>query len=294
MKINTKNPYSSKGRFWLRGNLHTHTDKSACGRIPAGRVVELFAKKGFDFLALSDHYVIFDQTIDPKGMIILPGVEVDKNRGHGHHKCIINTSSKKLVYKRSLPHQKLIDRNAKNGAIITLNHPDWQHREHYTIDELRKYRNYTGIEIYNSVIERLDGSPLSTAKWDRLLASDHYCFGFASQDFHIESDLSESSIMVNVKKKTAKDILESIKIGNFYSFLGVHITKIARFGNTISVKTKNAGLIRFIGFSGTTLKKVYGKTASITFDKKNPKHQYIRVECVGNAGKLSWSQPFFR
>lgn len=294
MKINRSNPYESKGRFWLRGNLHTHTDKSACGRIPAGRVVELFAKNGFDFLALSDHYVIFDQNVEPKGMIILPGIEVDNNRGHGHHKCIINTSSEKLVYKKSLHHQALIDRNAKNGAIITLNHPDWQHREHYTIDELRQYRNYTGIEIYNSVIERLDGSPLSTAKWDRLLASGHYCFGFASQDFHDYRDLSEASIMVSVKRKTAKDILESIKAGNFYSFLGVHITKIARANNTIAIKTKNANLIRFIGFGGTTLKKIYGKSGRITFDRKDPKHQYIRVECVGDEGNISWSQPFVR
>ena len=190
--------------------------------------------------------------------------------------------------------EKLIDANIKKGAVVTLNHPDWEKREHYGIDELASYENYTGIEIYNSVIERLDGSPLSTAKWDRLLSMGRKVLGFASQDFHIESDLSESSIIVNVKRKTAKDIIASINTGNFYCCLGVTLTEIKRIKDTIKIKTKNAGLIRFIGFGGTTLKKVYGRSASITFDKKDPRYQYIRVECLGTAGRISWTQPFFR
>ena len=292
MKVNWTNPYKNKGSFWLKGNLHTHTKKSPCGRVEINRVFELFAKKGFDFLAISDHWLIFDQATLHKDLIILPGIEVDiKGK---KHKCIINTSKENIVYKKSLSHQVLIDKNIKRGAVVTLNHPDWQEREHYTIDELKKYRNFTGIEIFNAVIEHLAGSPLSTAKWDRLLSSGHRCLGFASQDFHFECDLSETAIVVNVKQKTAKGILRSIEEGNFYSFNGVYITEIKRTEDTISVKTRNAGLIRFIGFYGTTIKKVYARSAKLTFSRKDPRFQYIRVECLGSAGKISWTQPFFR
>ena len=292
MRINWSNPYKNNGKYSLRGNLHTHTDKSPCGRVKQERVFYLFKKKGFDFLAITDHWLISDETVNAKGLILLSGVEADINGVH--HKCVINTAPAKIVYNKKLSHQVLIDTNIKSGAIVTLNHPDWEPREHYTIDELKEYRNFTGIEIYNTVIERLDGSPLSTAKWDRLLSSGHRCFGFASQDFHNEADLSDISIMVNVKCKTAKDILQAIKTGNFYSFNGVYITKIKRTGDTVSIGTKNAGLIKFIGFGGTTLKKVFGRSAELTLDRKDPRHQYTRVECLGSAGKVSWTQPFYR
>ena len=293
MRINWKNTYKNKSKYWVKGNLHTHTSMSPCGRVLPERVVELYEKSGFDFIALTDHWLISNPFDYNSKLIILAGVEANKLHGR-HHKCVINTGSNKIVYNKKLSHQKLIDANIRKGAVVTLNHPDWEKREHYGIDELAAYENYTGIEIYNSVIERLDGSPLSTAKWDRLLSMGRKVLGFASQDFHIESDLSESSIIVNVKRKTAKDIIASINTGNFYCCLGVTLTEIKRIKDTIKIKTKNAGLIRFIGFGGTTLKKVYGRSASITFDKKDPRYQYIRVECLGTAGRISWTQPFFR
>jgi hypothetical protein len=86
MPVTLQNPYAREpGRqyVWLRGNLHTHTTRSDGSRSPQA-VIDAFANKGYNFLAITDHDVYFNPSapetsgggIDPKGMIILPGIEV--------------------------------------------------------------------------------------------------------------------------------------------------------------------------------------------------------------------------
>src|SRR5690349_21503203 len=48
-------PFSSSGRFW-RGNLHTHSTRSDGHRSP-GDVCEFYRRAGYDFLALTDHFM---------------------------------------------------------------------------------------------------------------------------------------------------------------------------------------------------------------------------------------------
>ncbi|MCF3935335.1 PHP domain-containing protein [Acuticoccus sp. M5D2P5] len=48
-------PFSTPRRF-LRGNLHTHTDRSD-GTLPVEAVVARYREAGYDFLAVTDHFL---------------------------------------------------------------------------------------------------------------------------------------------------------------------------------------------------------------------------------------------
>ena len=47
--------FANPGRFW-RGNLHTHSDRSDGGLTPQ-EVCRRYRAEGYDFLALTDHFV---------------------------------------------------------------------------------------------------------------------------------------------------------------------------------------------------------------------------------------------
>jgi hypothetical protein len=289
--MNFNNPYENKGRFWLKGNLHTHTDISSCGRIPPYEVLKLYEKMGYDFLSLTDHRVISNPGEYGTKLILLPGIEIDFNGGR--HMCVINSSGGRIIYSPKYGQQRMITENAKRGGLVVLNHPDWELKEHYPIGKLFALTNYKGIEIYNSVIERLYGSPLSTAKWDRLLAGGKKVLGFANQDSHLPGDHKDCCNVVRVRNRTPEDIFNSLKDGNFYCYYGVEILGIGRSGDTVSVETRNARLIRFIGLGGRVLKKESARKARIKFTG-HPYYGYIRIECLGEGEQISWSQPFFR
>ncbi|MEI7905568.1 MAG: hypothetical protein WCI43_09185 [Candidatus Firestonebacteria bacterium] len=292
-KINWTNPYKTGGKFWLKGNLHTHTTLSD-GKSSPGEVAGFYTEKGYGFLAITDHGKVFDGKNLRMGPLMISGVEADFD--HGNHTCITALNVKDIKYSRETPQQSLINAN-KDKCLVVLNHPDWQFVEHYTIDKLMSFENYRGIEIYNSVIERLEGSPLSTAKWDRLLSAGRKVLGLANQDTHRPSDFLDCCNVVRIKQKTAAEVFKAMMTGNFYCYFGVKIKEIGRTKNTIHVKTENAEVIRFIGYFGRVLKKVTGKSASMSFDEPidNPEAlKYIRVECLGKGEEISWSQPFFR
>ena len=51
----TCNPFERPGRFW-RGNLHTHSNRSD-GTLEPAEVCKRYKAEGYDFLALTDHFV---------------------------------------------------------------------------------------------------------------------------------------------------------------------------------------------------------------------------------------------
>lgn len=291
MSVNWSNPYKRKGRFWLKGNLHTHTNLSGCGRIPPDQVLKIYEKMGYSYLAITDHQQISNPNAYKTKLVLLAGLEADFSGGR--HTGIVHPRFEAIKFKPSTPQQKLISDNAKRGCLTILNHPDWQPIPHYSIEQLLETKDYHGIEIYNIVIERLEGTPLATGKWDKLLSRGKRVLGFANQDSHDTPDYQDCCNVVRAKRKQARDIFEALMDGNFYCYYGVTILDVGRERDSVFVRTKNAKLIRFVGREGIILKKVKAASASLSF-KDYPDTPYIRIECLGAGEEISWSQPFYR
>ena len=66
-----------QGVRWYKGNLHTHTTRSD-GRKSPEEVADLYREQGYDFLALTDHWVL-SQERQEEGMLLPIGEDLPKS-----------------------------------------------------------------------------------------------------------------------------------------------------------------------------------------------------------------------
>jgi len=272
---------------WVRGNLHTHTDRSD-GRRPPQAVIDDYAGRGYDFLMLSDHDLYTNPAeFDARGMVMLNGNEVTAN---GPHLLHVNTTR---VVEPNRQRQRVInDVLAKGDGFIIVNHPNWQAAfDHCTIGQMREWDGYVGLEIYNGTIGRLDGSPYSTNKWDMLLSSGRRLWGFANDDSHLpREDVGLGWNTAFVRERTAPAILEALRIGRFYASTGVTITDIHVDGTRVRIETADAERIVALQQVGKRFAQVDDKAIEVDVPDSAT---YLRFECWGRGERFAWTQPFF-
>jgi hypothetical protein len=281
------NPYLRDGFTWLRGNLHAHTTLSD-GSLPPEEVIAAYERLGYDFLAISDH----DLLVPPRDyqartkMVLVPADEVTRDGPH-----ILSVNLRELVAPDA-DRQRVIDDASTQGGFTVLNHPNWQeHFNHFPQELMERLTGYLGIEIYNGVIERLEGSALATDRWDRLLASGRRVWGFAHDDSHAVGDIGRGWNVVQAADRSVEAICEAIRHGRFYASTGVEITRIEEENGVLSITAPNAQRIRFLGAFGRELYYVDDSQASyrVTGDEG----AYLRAECYGEGIRAAWTQPFF-
>ena len=178
--VNWNNPYESCEGKWYRGNLHAHTSPaSGCSQIPMAQLLDIYAEKGIDFLCVSDHMLLSEP--NDSRLILIPGTEW--NSIASEHTGVYSADRELVRAALAIKnHDELLDFMKDKDALVILNHPNWSFRPHYRREELEKKQHFDGIEIFNGVIERLDGAAIATDKWDYLLVKEKRVLGFASDD----------------------------------------------------------------------------------------------------------------
>jgi hypothetical protein len=283
-------PYTDlTGGQWLKGNLHTHTTRSDGSHAPQA-VIDMYAWKNYDFLMLSDHDTYTSEAdlnaLASRGLVLIPGNEITANGPH-----ILHVDADRLVAPDA-NRQVVIDQiNAGRGFAI-VNHPNWfRDFDHCRHEQLRDWQNYAGLEIYNGVIGRLEGSPYATNHWDRLLGSDRRVWGYAHDDMHnaAAGDQALGWNVVYSRERTAPAVARALREGRFYPSTGVVIRSIEVYNNRIRIETENAARI-------VALREVARRFAiadSSVIDVEVPADaQYVRFECWGTGEKFAWTQPF--
>lgn len=272
------------GGLWLRGNLHCHTTLSD-GVLDPVSLIKAYEERGYHFLAISDHNILArpEDYRSCTSLVLLGALEV----GQPHVICV-------GVPHANLPnpdHQELIDTIRGMGGFVVLNHPNWgEDFCHWPQEKMESLSGYVGIEIYNGVIGRLEGSSLATDRWDRLLSKGVHCWGFAHDDSHRPKDIGKGWICVQADEQSPQAICRSLIEGRFYASTGVRIEELAVVGERIRVSAPGAHCVKFIGRWGRELFEVAGEEAEYT---PTGDELYVRVECVGYGGRAAWSQPFW-
>lgn len=298
--INWLNPYEGLHDIWLKGNLHSHTaPASPCGRVEVSRVLELYVKAGYDFLSISDHQVHTAVTTTDH-LLIIPGIEwnsrkEDQDRrtlNYTEHLGIYCLDAEKLepttMYTKP---QQALDSVMGDDVVVILNHPNWLIPYHYSEKQLFELApSADGIEIFNAVIDRHQGSADATMKWDRILTDKGPILGFVSDDSHFEEDIGKAHIMVNVKEKNVESLFSGIKTGQFYCSTGVEIDKIGMLDETLYCAAKEDVFIEAIGENGQVFASAYG---NLRVDSGKTYSSYLRFNLYGSGKQQAWSQPFF-
>ncbi len=287
MPLKLQSPYSSNGLPWLKGNLHTHTSNSDGPGTPQA-LVDAYAALGYDFLMLSDHDCLSKpEGLDSRGMAIIPGNEITANGPH-----VLHVDARSVVP----PHedrQKVIDEISADGGLSIMCHPNWEsHFNHCPQERLVALQGYAGIEIFNGVVTWLEGCPVSTDRWDRLLAQKRRIWGFAHDDCHRPEDVGIGWNVVQAERGNAADIVHALRTGRFYASSGVEIRRIDVEGNTVTLHAKDAHRISV--FSDNARRRHFVDADVITYTlPEDAGFNYIRFECAGRGEERAWTQPFF-
>ncbi len=281
------NPYAHTRGPWLRGNLHTHSTNSDGSRAP-GDIAAAYAARGYDFLMFSDHDTFTDPAdVNAHGLTLLPGVEVSARGPH-----IVHVGATQAI-QPDQDRQTVIDAIRADGGFAVVAHPNWEADfNHCPQENLEAWQGYAGIEVYNGVIRRLNGSPLATDRWDRLLGLGRRIWGFAHDDSHTVGDDGLAWNMVRAAERTPESIIEALRRGSFYAGTGVIIREIDVSGDTIRVETENAQRIVIHSDFGHREHATDGTAATYRLPDANPP-QYVRFECWGAGESMAWTQPFF-
>lgn len=282
-------PYDDlSGGQWLRGNLHAHTTRSDGAREPQA-VVDDYAGRGYGFLMLSDHDIYTGPedhaALNSRGLLLIPGNEITKGGSH-----LLHVGADRRVE----PHadrQRVMDAvNGRQGFVI-VNHPNWQENfGHCPIERLREWDGYCGVEIYNGVIGRLEGSPYALERWEALLSEGRRVWGFANDDSHRAEDVGLGWNMAYVREPTPAGVIEALHAGRFYASTGVEIRDIRVDGKTIRIETNDAERVVAHTRWGHRLAVADGPGLEIEVPNDVP---YVRFTCWGRGERFAWTQPFW-
>jgi hypothetical protein len=284
MSARLSSPYLASGYEWMRGNLHTHSTNSD-GSLSPEDTARAYAEAGYGFLCLSDHDTLTWPVDAPGDMVMLPGLEV----GGGPHILAVNVEK---AIGPDAERQAVLDAIIAEGGMAVLNHPNWGYDfNHFPQAQMEALRGHAGIEIYNGVVDVLEGSALATDRWDQLLSRGYRVWGFAHDDLHHHSMLGRAWLVAQARERTRAGVMEAIVEGRFYCSTGVDIRRISVSAVTISVQAPKAQRIRFIGAWGRLLHEADDCEAGYRIGGREG--GYVRVECLGRGGRCAWSQPIF-
>lgn len=140
--------FSGKLPFF-KGNLHMHTTCSD-GALSPQAAADLYREHGYDFIAITDHNTVVQDTYRDGDLLLLSGIELAYELPAEELHIVGIGMSKALGDSLDITHgpQAAIDAIRRDGGRALLAHPAWSLLTPGTIAGLH---GLSGAEIYNSM-----------------------------------------------------------------------------------------------------------------------------------------------
>jgi hypothetical protein len=306
----------ASGGLWLKGNTHTHTDRSYDGNTSPQVVIDWYRRRGYGFLVLSDHNVLTAPdsfaTSDPLPVLI-PGEEVTAFSyvtpvhltalGIGATIALVSdgsaTSSTTVVLQGNL------DAIAAAGGVGIVNHPNY--RWALSPQTLKNVRGVQLIEIVNGIAETNSAGDAKhtsvEAMWDTLLTAGQRVYGVGVDDAHEfaklgpeQSNPGRAWVVVRVARRDAREILTALQRGRFYTSTGVELADVQVTKTTLTVVIVGASAssfrTEFIGDTGRVLLTTTANPARFILTEGHGL-SYVRARVTGADRAAAWTQPTF-
>lgn len=288
---------------WYKGNLHAHTTDSD-GSFTREELLEDYKAKGYDFVAITDHNKCLQPGYERKDVLVIPGVEFnfyDLLTGAYFHLVGIGLKEEVSLPERVIAENAISMINARGGEVIVA-HPYWLG---LTVNDMLPLRKALGIEIFNKTCTSV-GRGYSTVHWDDLLKSARKMWGFAVDDTHNALTSFAGWVMVKAPSLDLPSIMESLRLGHFYSTQGPEFIDIRLSGDKLQVECSPVANIQFICSNRRGRNERFYRSyeqnknfqcVDAVFTGAEYQIQgvekYIRVEIVDSAGRWAWSNPVF-
>lgn len=300
--------FTAPGRFF-RGNLHCHSTLSD-GVLDPAEVCRRYAAEGYDFLALTDHFVgLYGYPVaDTKPFrdnrfTTLLGAELHSGalaNGELWHILAVGLPEDFAPSQSPGFHPvegqesgpELAARAAASGAFVAVAHPHWSG---LTLADARSLRAAHAVEVYNhgchTGCDRGSGFGIA----DLLLSEGRRLSLIATDDAHFsEPDHFGGWVMVKAEENSPEALLAALKAGRFYASQGPEIRGIEVTPDTVEVECSAAASVIVQGHGSAAL-ACHGRSltrASLRLDRF-ASSAWIRVTVVDAAGRRAWSNPYF-
>jgi hypothetical protein len=302
--------FTAKGRFW-RGNLHTHSTRSD-GVLEPGEVCRRYRAEGYDFLALTDHFVgpygypITDTLpFREAGFTTILGAELHSGAQENGELWHILAVGLPTDFAPShtpgwlpVPGQEtgpqIAARAVAAGAFVAVAHPQWSG---LTVADAASITAAHAVEIYNhgcfAGADRADGAAIL----DQLLEMGRRIDLIATDDAHFnEPDHFGGWVMVRAEANTPEALLAALKAGHYYSSQGPELRDVRVFDDRVEVDCSAVQSIILQGH-GCRAKAVHGASLThgvIPLAPKFDRSPYLRVTVMDASGKRAWCNPVYR
>lgn len=287
-------PFGTAGS-WFKGNLHTHTTQSD-GELSPEEAVAWYRAHGYDFIALTDHWVYTPGRRISSDFITLSGAEL---HGEGYHLLALG-----LI---SLPDRALADdvqatvrEVCTRGGLAFFAHPYWTGQRP---SEMAPIRGLAGLEVYNAVCEEMQGLGYARVHWDELLGRGRRLLGLAVDDVHWRAEHNAQGkgfVMVKAERLEEGCLLESLAKGQFYASTGPRLEDLRlEWGEdgqaVLHVFCSPCRQITFYahGPTGRRFTAPKGEWLDHACLPIKEEQVFLRVECQDDLGRIAWSNPLF-
>lgn len=305
----TCNPFERSGRFW-RGNLHTHSNRSD-GTLEPAEVCKRYKAEGYDFLALTDHFVglygfpLTDASAcrDAQFTTIL-GAELHAGameNGEIWHILAVGLPADFTPpdapdfqpRERQETAPALAQRARDAGAFVAIAHPEWSQM---SLQDAQSVSAAHAVEIYNHSCavgcDRAHGFHI----YEQLLVAGRKLSLCATDDAHFtEPDHFGGWVMVRAEENSPQALLSALKDGAYYASTGPEFHNIVWGSNQVEISSSAVSAVILQG-KGTRTVVHHGDAMTRTalpFDRLAPS-PWLRVTIVDAAGKRAWSNPVWR
>lgn len=301
--------FSAPGRFW-RGNLHTHSTRSD-GVLQPDEVCRRYEAEGYDFLALTDHFVgcygypiVDTQAFRSNSFTTILGAEL--------HSGVMANGELWHILAVGLPPDfapsdspdfdpkpgqetgaELAARAVAAGAFVAVAHPQWSGM---TLADARAITAAHAVEIYNHGCavgcDRPDGFAIA----DLLLSEGRKLTVVATDDAHFyEPDHFGGWTMVKAQENTPEALLAGLKAGDFYSSQGPELRDVYLEGDKVVIECSAVVTAIAVGRGSAAISTHGGSMTRVELPLSGlDGSPWLRVTVVDSGGKRAWSNPIWR
>ena len=295
-------PFDQPGRFY-RGNLHTHTTRSD-GRLPPAEVCAYYRAVGYDFVALTDHFMeryhyplTDDASLEADDFITLVGAELHAGETIASGIWHILAVGLPPDFKPNLPDEtgpQIAARARAAGAYVAAAHPAWYNLSEADVLALGAV---DAIETYNGISADHNDRPDSWYMLDVLLAQGHRYFACATDDAHFHerhSDVVRGWVQVKSESLTRAAVLAALKAGHYYSSTGpqIHDVRIVP-GRRAYVRCSPASDIFVTGTGALSRMSRGSGLRSVEIGLEGFDSPYCRVTVRDAHGGRAWTNPIW-
>jgi predicted metal-dependent phosphoesterase TrpH len=292
--------FSAPGRFW-KGNIHTHSNASDGVRSPEA-VCATYREAGYDFLALTDHFMakygfpIVDTRPFRTGQFTtILGAELHApatQLGEIWHILAVGLPTEFAPLQEGETGAALAARAVAAGAFVAIPHPGWYA---LTVEDAATLPDAHAVEVYNHTsqlrTERGDGVYLA----DQLLSQGRRIGLIAVDDAHFACiDAFGGWVMVKAEKNEPEALQTALKAGHYYATQGPLIHHVAWGAEEVEVTCSAAASVMVLGRGSRAAQSVlHGQTRVRLNYAKHRAGGFARIVIADAGGRRAWTNPVY-